>query len=157
MIILGGSPLTGWNFGFPFFGFNQGYQALQRVDTGGIYRLATNAVAASTDGTTVNYGINPCQYNALPTVSLVALTVHADAPTGTEELPVTIVVPRQTTTLESSTTSGTTASTSGTPVTDNQGNAVTGSDMSGGTVRLLWINKCAGTIQVLDSSVAATE
>lgn len=142
----------GWGVPFPF-GFGTQSSILPRVDTTGIYRLSTNAVSTSTDGTTVNYGINPCQYNALPTISLVALNVHADAPEGSDELPVTIVVPRSSTTLATTDTT----SVSGTPITDNQGNAVTGSDMSGGTIRLLWINKCAGTIQVLDSSVAAEE
>ena len=60
--------------------------AIRRVDIGGIYELSTNAVQLT--DVSVDYGINPVCYNALPCESIVLLKVHADAPAGGESLPI---------------------------------------------------------------------
>lgn len=76
-----------WNLG-PVPVRNEG---LPRIDIGGIYKLSTNAVALTESS--VDYGINPCLYSKLPCESIVLLTIHADAPTGGEDLPVLVGVP----------------------------------------------------------------
>lgn len=73
-----------WNLG-PVPVRNEG---LPRIDIGGIYKLSTNAVALTESS--VDYGINPCLYSKLPCESIVLLTIHADAPTGGEDLPVLV-------------------------------------------------------------------
>lgn len=113
---------------------------IARIDIGGIFKLATNAVALT--DTTVDYGINPCQYNRLPSESLVLLTVHADVPEGGESLPVTIAVPKKTTTL--------TEDSSKINVVDSQGTNITGSNVKGNTQRLAYINKCTGIIRFME-------
>lgn len=123
-----------------------------RIDVGGIYALSTNGVAISDDSTTVDYGINPVLYNRLPNVSIVLLTISDDVPTGGETLPVTVVVPTSGTSTVSSSTSSTGTSTGTTKVNvvDSQGTNVTGSNVSGSTQRLAYINKCSGTIRFLE-------
>lgn len=108
--------------------------------------LSTNAVQLTE--ASVDYGINPCQYNALPCESIVLLKIHADAPTGGEALPVTVVIPNSgRTTLDTTTTS---AGTTNIPVVDSQGSAVTGSNIEGTTERLAYINKATGVIRFLE-------
>lgn len=135
-----------------------GTAALQRVDVGGIYELRTNAVQV-TDAS-VDYGVNPCAYNALPCESIVLLKIAAsttDTSTGTAAtLPVTVVVPNSGTSTVS--TNGSSTGTTKVAVTDSQGNSVTGSDVTGNTERLAYINKRTGVIRFLEftSGTAAT-
>lgn len=118
---------------------------IRRIDIGGIYELCTNAVQLT--DTSVDYGINPCLYNALPCEGIVLLKVHADVPEGGEALPVTVVIPNNgNTTLTTTTTTGT----SKVPVVDSNGNSVTGSDVTGTTERLAYINKATGVIRFLE-------
>lgn len=130
----------------------QAEPTLPRIDIGGIFVLSTNGVALSDDSTTVDYGINPTLYNRLPNVSIVLLTISDDVPTGGEALPVTVVVPTSGASTVSSTTSstGTTNGTSKVNVVDSQGTNVTGSNITGSTQRLAYINKCSGTIRFLE-------
>ena len=123
---------------------------LPRIDVGGIFTLSTNAVAASEDGTTVDYGINPRLYNLLPNVSLVLLTISDDIPAGGEALPVTVVVPHSGSSTVSTGTSGTTSGTTKINVVDSQGTNVTGSNVTGNTQRLAYINKCTGVIRFME-------
>lgn len=117
---------------------------LKRIDIGGIYVLTTNAVELT--DTSVDYGINPCLYNALPCESIVLLKIHADAPTGGEALPVTIVIPNSGRTTLATTTTGTI----NTPLVDSQDTPVTGSNIAGNTERLAYINKSTGVIRFLE-------
>ena len=134
-----------WWVGSPVF---PAQDTLPRIDVGGIYTLSTNAVALSSDGTTVDYGINPRLYNRLPNVCLVLLTISDDVPTGGDSLPVTIVVPNS---GASTVTSGTTTSgTTKVNIVDSQGNNVTGSNVQGSTERLVYINKCTGTVRFME-------
>lgn len=124
--------------------------SLPRIDVGGIFTLSTNAVTQSEDGTTVDYGINPRAYNMLPNVSLVLLTISDDVPTGSDALPVTIVVPSNGSSTVSSSTSSTTTGTTKINVVDSQGTNVTGSNIQGNTQRLAYINKCTGVIRFME-------
>lgn len=159
-----GFPFGGFGFG-SFGGFGAGRNAafgfggnpnLQRVDIGGIYVLSTNAVQLTDE--TVDYGINPCCYNALPCESIVLLKVHADVPAGGEALPVTIVLPTAgRTTLDATTPAGTASGTTKSPVVDSQGTQVVGEDIEGTTERLAYINKRTGVIRFLEFTSSAAE
>ena len=127
---------------------------IPRIDVGGIYKLSTNAVALT--DTTVDYGINPCLYRQLPCESLVVLTIHADAPAGGEDFPITVAIPSDSTTIGSTSTTGTAATTTKVNVVDSQGNNVTGSNVSGGIERLVYINKRTGIIRFMEFTNAAT-
>lgn len=159
-----GFPFGGFGFG-SFGGFGAGRGAafgfgntpnLQRIDIGGIYVLSTNAVQLTDE--TVDYGINPCCYNALPCESIVLLKVHADVPAGGEALPVTIVLPTAgRTTLDAATPAGTASGTTKSPVVDSQGTQVVGEDIEGTTERLAYINKRTGVIRFLEFTSSAAE
>ena len=129
-----------WNLG-PVPVRNEG---LPRIDIGGIYKLSTNAVALTESS--VDYGINPCLYSKLPCESIVLLTIHADAPTGGEDLPVLVGVPSGASTISSGDTTGKTKIS----VVDSQGSNVTGSNVQGNTQRLAYINKSTGVIRFLE-------
>lgn len=121
---------------------------INRIDVGGIFKLATNAVALTE--TTVDYGINPCTYNKLPNESIVLLTIHADVPTGGEILPVTISIPsNSSTTVNSSTTKKIN-------IVDSQGTNVTGDNVKGNTQRLMYINKCTGVMRFMEFTNTTT-
>lgn len=118
----------------------------RRVDIGGIYELRTNAIQITE--ASADFGINPCQYNALPCESIVLLKIHAGVPTASATLPITIVTPNS----GSSTVSGTSGSTTGTtktPVVDHGGTAVTGASVAQTTEALAYINKKSGIIRLL--------
>lgn len=126
---------------------------IRRVDVGGIFELTTNAVQL-TDAS-VDYGINPVCYHALPCESVVLLKVHAGVPAGGENLPVTVVTPNS----GSSTVangSGSSAGTTKIPVVDSKNNPVTGTDIVGSTERLAYINKSTGVIRFLEFTAATT-
>ena len=89
--------------------------AIRRVDIGGIYELSTNAVQLT--DVSVDYGINPACYNALPCESIVLLKVHADAPAGGESLPIALAIPNNGQSTVSS--NGSTVGTSKVPVVDS--------------------------------------
>lgn len=93
-----------------------------------------------------DYGINPCLYSKLPCESIVLLTIHADAPTGGEDLPVLVGVPSGASTISSGDTTGKTKIS----VVDSQGSNVTGSNVQGNTQRLAYINKSTGVIRFLE-------
>ncbi len=126
--------------------------SIKRVDVNGIYELSTNAVQLTE--ASVDYGINPCCYNALPCESIILLKVHADVPAGGEGLPVTVVTPNSgQTTLQNS---GGTSGTRKVPVVDSNDNPVTGSDVTGTTERLAYLNKKTGVIRFLEFTAGTT-
>lgn len=130
------------------------HSPIRRVDVGGIFELSTNAVQITESS--VDYGINPVCYNALPCESIVLLKVHADAPAGGEGLPVTVVTPNSgSSTVTNS--SGSSAGTTKVPVVDSNNNPVTGSDVSGTTERLAYINKRTGIIRFLEFTAGNTQ
>lgn len=140
-----------WYFPNPLLLGNRSTR-IPRVDVNGIYELSTNAVQL-TDGVSVDYGINPCCYDALPCESIVLLKVHAGAPTGGEALPVNVVTPNSGQSTISS--GGSTSGTSKVPVVDSNNNPVTGSDITA-TERLAYINKRTGIIRFLEFTAGTT-
>lgn len=92
---------------FPFYPIGT-RNAIKRVDIGGIYELKTNAQQV-TDAS-VDYGINPSCYNALPCECIVLLKIHQGVATASATLPVTIVTPNSGTTTVNGTSSSGTAS-----------------------------------------------
>ena len=132
-------PLYPFN---PFIPIGQRNQ-IKRIDVGGIYELKTNAQQV-TDAS-VDYGINPCYYNALPCECIVLLKIHQGVVAASATLPVTIVTPNSGSTTINGTTSGTTK----VPVVDHAGNAVTGASVSETTEALAYINKKSGIIRLL--------
>lgn len=123
-----------------------------RLDTGGIYELCTNAVQLSEES--VDFGINPCQYNALPAESLILLKIRNSVPDGADGAPVTVVTPSsgQSTVSGSSAGSGVTK----TPLVDHNGTQVTGSDITNPTEVWAYLNKCTGTLRILSYAAAPT-
>lgn len=133
--------------GMPFIPFmvNRS-RGIRRIDVNGIYELSTNAVQLTE--ASVDYGINPCCYNALPCESIILLKVHADVPAGGEALPVYVITPNMgQTTLA---TTGATTGTSKIPVVDSNNTPVTGTDVTGTTERLAYLNKRTGVIRFLE-------
>lgn len=149
----------GFGLGQPF-GFG-GQQRLpyQRIETQGIPVLSTNGVQLS--DATVDFGINPYQYNCLPCESIVLLRINSAVPAGGEALPVTIVVPSSgRSTLDASTSTagaGTATGTTKVPVVDSQGTQLVGEDIEDTTERFAYINKCTGIIRFLEFTSSAAE
>ena len=75
----------------PLFPMVSRRNPIKRVDIGGIYELKTNALQVTNES--VDFGINPSCYKALPCESIVLLKIHQGVPTAGEDLPVKIVVP----------------------------------------------------------------
>lgn len=72
--------------------------------------------------------------------------MHAAAPAGGEDLPVTVVVPSGSSTVSSGESAGKTKIS----VKDSQDSNVTGSNVQGNTQRFVYINKCTGVIRFLE-------
>ena len=138
-------PLYPFN---PFFPIGQRNQ-IRRIDIGGIYELKTNAQQVTE--ASVDYGINPCYYNALPCECIVLLKIHQGVAAASATLPVTVVIPNSGSTTING-TAGSTGTTSGTqkvPIVDHGGTAVTGAIVSDTTEALAYINKKSGIIRLL--------
>ena len=132
---------------FPFYPIGT-RNTIKRVDIGGIYELKTNAQQV-TDAS-VDYGINPSCYNALPCECIVLLKIHQGVATASATLPVTIVTPNSgTTTVNGTSNSGTASGTKKIPVVDHNGTAVTGASVAGTTEALAYINKKSGVFRLL--------
>ena len=98
----------------------------------------------------VDYGINPSCYNALPCECIVLLKIHQGVATASATLPVTIVTPNSgTTTVNGTSNSGTASGTKKIPVVDHNGTAVTGASVAGTTEALAYINKKSGVFRLL--------
>lgn len=138
-------PLYPFN---PFIPIGQRNQ-IRRIDVGGIYELKTN-VQQVTDAS-VDYGINPCYYKALPCECIVLLKIHQGVAAESAALPVTIVTPNSGSTTVNGTanTNGTASGTTKVPVVDHVGKAVTGANVSETTEALAYINKKSGIIRLL--------
>lgn len=138
-------PLNPFNPFFPIGKRNQ----IRRIDIGGIYELKTNAQQVTE--ASVDYGINPCYYNALPCECIVLLKIHQGVAAASATLPVTVVTPNSGSTTING-TAGSTGTTSGTqkvPIVDHGGIAVTGASVSDTTEALAYINKKSGIIRLL--------
>ena len=132
----------------PFIPIGQRNQ-IKRIDIGGIYELKTNAQQVTESS--VDYGINPRYYNALPCECIVLLKIHQGVAAASATLPVTVVIPNSGSTTING-TAGSTGTTSGTkkvPIVDHGGTAVTGASVSDTTEALAYINKKSGIIRLL--------
>lgn len=138
-------PLNPFN---PFIPIGQRNQ-IKRIDVGGIYELKTNAQQVTE--ASVDYGINPCYYNALPCECIVLLKIHQGVAAASATLPITVVIPNSGSTIING-TAGSTDTTSGTqkvPIVDHGGTVVTGASVSDTTEALAYINKKSGIIRLL--------
>lgn len=131
----------------PLFPMVRRRNPIKRVDIGGIYELKTNALQVTNES--VDFGINPSCYKALPCESIVLLKIHQGVPTAGAALPVNIVVPHNGATTISTTSGTTTSGTTKSSVVDHTGSAVTGAGLSSTTEALAYINKKSGTIRLL--------
>lgn len=124
-----------------------------RIDIGGIYVLETTGKYANTSAntTTLDYGINPCQWRALPNEGVMVWKVRHPVSTGEEAYPVTVVVP----TSGSSTVNdpNTTTGTNKVPVVDHKGTQVQGDDVTNTegpyTEHWVYFNKNAGIFRLM--------
>lgn len=131
-----------------------------RIDIGGIYLIQTTDKTSNPgeENATVDYGVNPCLWHALPNEGVLVWKVRHPVIAGEEALPVTIVLPASTRSTVTST--GSIAGTSKIPVVDNKGTQVQGSDVtntsSGGssvlgnyTEHWVYFNKSAGIFRLM--------
>lgn len=121
---------------------------LQRVDVGGIYKITTNNVILDADNAQAIYGINPCEYRALPCESIVLLTIHASVPATGAAYEVMLAVPNNGSTTAQNATSTTAATRL--PIVDSKNTAVTGANVVGVSQRFVYINKHTGTVRFLE-------
>lgn len=138
--------------------------AVPKVDLNGIPVIETTGYIETTDvNQTVDYGINPCIWNALPTRSVVLWKVRHPVTTAGATLPVNVVIP--TTTRNSTvTTENSTLGTNKIPVIDNKSTQVLGHDVtvpsgtaspapqvqSGYTTEhWVYIDKCCGIFRLM--------
>lgn len=132
------------------------------IDNRGIYELCTTGIVENIedeDGT-VDYGVNPCVWKALPNECVVVWKVRHPVTQNGASLPVNVVIP----TGSSSSTVTSKGSTSGSKkvsVVDNKGTKTEGRDVtvptgSGSeeqqsytTEHWVYINKCADTFRLM--------
>lgn len=131
--------------------FAQRAPLLPRLDINGIFDLCTNAVQVTDES--VDFGINPCQYNALPAESLILLKVRNSVPASGAALPVTVVTPAS----GNSTVQGSSSASGGTkvPLVDHTGTQVTGANVTNPTELWVYLNKCTGTLRILSYTTVA--
>lgn len=125
------------------------------IDMRGIPEICTTGIV---EADTVDYGINPCLWRQLPCQAIILWKVRHPVTAAGAALPVTVVTPTGSG-ASTVTPSGSTAGTSRTPVVDNKGSQVTGSDVTnaGGpfTEHLVYIDKAAGIFRMLGVTTTA--
>ena len=130
------------------------------------FELETTGI--SYNETEVDFGINPCVWNLLPEEGLAVFKVRHPVTANTASLRANLIIPSgrvRSTVLSDNTTMGTRNS----PILDNRGTRVTGSDIaipSDGettsfTEHIAYFNKCSGIFRLLgvkaqDNPAAAT-
>lgn len=104
-------------------------EIVPRVDIGGIYVLATTGKVYNTEEeTSLDYGINPCQWMALPNEGVMIWKVRHPVTSNEASAAVNVVIPSSTRSTVSS--PNTTNGTSKVPVVDNKGTQTVGSDVT---------------------------
>lgn len=138
--------------------------AVPKIDLNGIPVIETTGYVETTDvNQTVDYGINPCIWNALPNQAVIVWKVRHPVTTTGATLPVNVVIP--TTTRNSTvTTENSTLGTTKIPVIDNKSTQVLGHDVTvpSGTAapapqvqagyfteHIVYINKCCGVFRLM--------
>lgn len=99
--------------------------------------------------TSFDFGIDPCDYAELPCRCLVIFRIGS-IPTADATLPVTVVIPTNSTT---STITGST-STAKSPVVDKDNNPIVAGDITANTERLALLDKNNGTFRILESTTS---
>lgn len=138
-------------FGFPVIGLPPVFppsrrRQVKRLD---IFELPTTGVNAT--ATTVDFGINPCVYRALPCECYVTFKVRQAVPVAGAALPVNVVTPTSSRSTVSDIPSGATGSGSQrTPIVDHKNTQVIGSDIVAPTERLAYLNKAEGIIRFVE-------
>ena len=130
-------------FGMAYGGIN--YPTL---DNRGIPFLSTNAVQVTEES--VDFGINPCLYKRLPDECVVLLKIRNSIPDSGANLPVTVATP-----ASGSSTVGSSSGVNKVPVVDHQNTPVTGANLSNPTERWAYLNKCTGTLRLLEFATTA--
>lgn len=138
-----------------------------RIDIGGIYVLATTGKAVNTTAgeESIDYGINPYQWNALPAEGILLLKVRHAVTESEADYPVSIILPSvQATTVTSNPLS--INNTNKVPVVDKHGYQTSGRDItsptSGGAgaaspigsyiEHLVYFNKCSGVFRLINEA-----
>lgn len=154
-------------FGIPVAGFPWGFPTPRRagiptVDPRGIPEVCTTGIVENTESedATIDYGINPRIWRALPNQTLILWKVRHPVSQNGASLPVTVVIP----TGSSSSTVTSPNSMTGTTkvkVVDNKSTQVEGRDVtvptgSGSeeqqgytTEHIVYVDKCAGIFRLL--------
>ena len=145
------------------------------LDRQGIYELCTTGIAENTTGAadaTVDYGVNPCVWNALPCECVAVWKVRHTVSTAGAAFPATIVVPgggRSTVVPTGSTAADFAAFNRKLAIVDNKSTQVAGGDItpaSGSTPiagrqqsytteHWVYINKSAGVFRLMGVTAAS--
>lgn len=136
-----------------------------RIDIGGIYVLATTGKSTNTTAgeESVDYGINPYQWNILPPEGILLLKVRQPVTTTEADYPASIVLPVSgATTVPSDPLSAN--NTNKVPIVDKHGYQSSGRDITspaaagaaspigGYTEHLVYYNKCTGIFRMLNAT-----
>lgn len=128
-------PFYNSPFGIPPFMFPFVLNArrgvnLPRVDKRGIPEICTTGIIENLEEeSSVDYGINPCQWRALPCQTVILWKVRHPVSQNGADLPVNVVVPTGNGS-STVTSSGSVAGTSKIPVVDNKSTQVKGRDVT---------------------------
>lgn len=152
----------------PLVPFASRNRRVPTLDNRGIYEICTTGIIENTnaDVNTVDYGINPHLWRALPNEFVAVWKVRHPVTTTGTDLPVNVVVPtgNSSSTVSSSNSS---SSTTKVPVVDNKSTQATGKDVnvpvgSGTeaqqgytTEHWIYVNKCAGTFRLMGVTAQA--
>lgn len=126
------------------------------IDTRGVPVISTTGKLETAATTTIDYGINPCQWKALPNQCVILWKVQHPSTTTAASYGVNVIIPSGTpgSTLPSpDTPAGTTRKV----VIDNKSNPVVGSDVNNPdipTEHWVYIDKCAGIFKLLGVQTA---
>lgn len=148
----------------PFFGGRR--TRVNTIDNRGIYEVCTTGMVDNADETTVDYGINPNVWRALPNECVIVWKVRHPVTTTGANNPVQIAIPSGSSVSTVSSNNSNTGITK-IPVIDNKSTQVTGGDVtvpvgSGTeaqqgytTEHWVYINKCAGTFRLMGVTAQA--
>lgn len=156
-------------FGTPFGPFRPFARRprIPTVDQRGIPEVCTTGIIENLETEeSVDYGINPCVWKALPNQSLILWKVRHPVSQNGASLPVNVVIPsgNGSTTVQSNNSS---AGTTKVPVVDNKSTKVQGGDVtvptgsgteaqtSYTTEHIVYIDKCAGIFRLLGVKATA--
>lgn len=137
------------------------------LDNRGIYELCTTGIVEDTTAgsASVNYGINPCEWRALPNEFVAVWKVRHLVSTTGADLPVNLAVPTGNSS-STVTSSNSNAGTTKIPVVDNKNTNVTGKDVTNTTASAnqlgyttehqVYVNKSAGIFRLMGVSAQTT-